>query len=120
MNEYETEYKSWLFTDGNSSSITDDNIEYTIAGNGLKGGWYRIVYARWIPHFGERLAAAGLTSSSGAITLSIKGLPEGKHKLKTWHNAWDAIKTTAALNIAVDGEEVTSVSYYSYADQAAV
>ncbi|KAI9170625.1 putative pectate lyase C [Paramyrothecium foliicola] len=108
MNEYETEYRPWPFKDGNSSTITGDNVEYTVSGNGLKGGWHRINYARWVPHYGERLASAGLTSASGPITLTIKGLPEGTHRLKTWHNAWDAIKTTAVLGISVNGEVVAS------------
>jgi hypothetical protein len=108
MNEYETEFKPWAFTEGPSSSITSDGLQYSIEGDGLKGGWYRVVYGNWVPHYGERMAAAGLTSASGPITLSITGLPIGLHSLKTWHNAYGQISSAAVLSIAVDG--VTAVS----------
>lgn len=110
MNEYETDYKSWIFQEGDSSSISADDVEYTITGEGLEGSWHRIVYSRWVPHQGERLSAAGLTSSSGPITLSITGLPVGEHTLKAWHNSWEDLDATATLTISVDGDEVVSVS----------
>lgn len=110
MNEYETDYKSWVFASGNSSSITNDGVQYTVQGNQLQGAWHRIVYARWVPHLGERLAAAGLTSASGPITLSITGLPPGEHSVKTWHNSFNNIAVAANLSIAVNDEEIISVS----------
>ncbi|KFA68598.1 hypothetical protein S40285_10437 [Stachybotrys chlorohalonatus IBT 40285] len=105
MNEYETDYRSWIFSSGNVSTIASGEIQYTVSGNDLRGSWYRPAYSRWVPHLGERLAAAGLTSDSGPITLSIRGLPIGFHSLKTWHNAWDQVSSTATLDIDVDGEE---------------
>ncbi|KFA74063.1 hypothetical protein S40288_11001 [Stachybotrys chartarum IBT 40288] len=105
MNEHETDYRSWIFSSGNVSTIASGDIQYTVSGNDLRGSWYRPAYSRWLPHLGERLAAAGLTSESGPITLSITGLPIGSHSLKTWHNAWDQVSSTATLDIDVDGEE---------------
>ncbi|KFA46953.1 hypothetical protein S40293_10719 [Stachybotrys chartarum IBT 40293] len=105
MNEHETDYRSWIFSSGNVSTIASGEIQYTVSGNDLRGSWYRPAYSRWLPHLGERLAAAGLTSESGPITLSITGLPIGSHSLKTWHNAWDQVSSTATLDIDVDGEE---------------
>lgn len=109
MNEYETDYRSWIFSSGNVSTIASGEIQYTVSGNDLRGSWYRPAYSRWVPHLGERLAAAGLTSDSGPITLSIRGLPIGFHSLKTWHNAWDQVSSTATLDIDVDGEEEVTV-----------
>lgn len=106
MNEYETDYESWVFGEGNSTSTTIGDVRYMLKGSKLEGGWNRIVYARWVPHLGERLAAAGITATEGsALSLSITGLPEGTHSLKAWHNAWDDLDAIATLDITVDDEQ---------------
>lgn len=82
----------------------------------LNGNTNKVVYTRIISSLGERVIAEGISTKNDngdnvggvAIRLSISGLPEGKHSLLTWHNAWDKLSAVAALTITADGKEVAS------------
>jgi hypothetical protein len=114
----EPDYQLWtVTTEETTSNITIDDAAFTLSSppdSYLDGDYYKYQYRTFIASLGERVVNQGVTTSSdsapGPITLTIRGLEEGEHTLLTWHNAWPDVEDIASLSVAVDGEEVASVS----------
>ncbi|KAI8162604.1 putative pectate lyase C [Colletotrichum sp. SAR 10_70] len=118
-NLVDSDYITWTIPGASTANITvanitDADVSLTLAAGGtaeLSGNYYKYQYTRFLSSLGERVVNEGISTSTKdgtALTLSIKGLPAGKHSLLTWHNAWDALNATATLDIAVDGKSVES------------
>lgn len=95
---------------------TSLNFKLSVSRGRLSGNYNKAVYTRMVSSLGERVIAEGVTTESDngdnvggiAITLVISGMSAGEHSLLTWHNAWDALKQTASVNITVNGKQVVS------------
>ncbi|KAF2636233.1 pectate lyase [Massarina eburnea CBS 473.64] len=119
----DSDFITWTVPNAASASIksngTGATYNLSVASGKLNGNYYKSVYTRMIASLGERVVAEGISTETDsgdnaggvAITLTISGLSEGDHTLLAWHNAWDALNSTAALGITVDdGSQATNVT----------
>lgn len=100
--------KNWSITSGKQELTSDFGARRVtvraVAKDGpanLAWGWWKAGY-----DFGATLSSDGLTTELPGvqIELQIDGLSPGKHRLVTWHNAWDekvhAGELSLTLNVA--------------------
>ncbi|KAF7592245.1 hypothetical protein BBP40_000446 [Aspergillus hancockii] len=111
----EPDFHTWTIeSESRNASTAIDALQLTLSapsGSYLEGNYYKYQYTRFVSHLGERVVNQGITTASdnpGPITLSIQGLEAGEHTLLTWHNAWDALDSAAAVSVSVNGEERAS------------
>lgn len=111
----EPDYTLWTVAGEASASTTISGVTLTLSvpsGSVLKGSSWKLFYTRGVSFFGERIISEGVTTDTTtgqAITLTVKGLSVGTHTLLTYHNAWDALTTTATVSVSVDGTNQVSV-----------
>ncbi|KAF2439458.1 polysaccharide lyase family 1 protein, partial [Karstenula rhodostoma CBS 690.94] len=106
----DSDWSRWPVSAWGSTTINNITLELK-SGGILKGGEYKQQYRRPLPSIGERIVNQGITtetSTDGAITLTITGLPAGEHTLTTWHNTWEGIASPATLSITAAGDDVAS------------
>ncbi|MEQ8239500.1 MAG: hypothetical protein RIA69_09830, partial [Cyclobacteriaceae bacterium] len=90
------DYSSWVISGGTETSFTKSGVEFKFSSNGFSSGWYKAGIQS--PNF-ARLVSDGLTS--GDITLTISGLPAGKHTLLSFHNSFSNPETNTFSNIEI-------------------
>ncbi len=96
--------RNWAVPAGtNETTQTFDETSITIRAlqsNGqaaaLAWGWWKAGF-----DFGATLSSDGATTAKPGqiLELQIDGLAPGKHRLVTWHNAWDATVAHGDLNL---------------------
>lgn len=113
----EPDFKLWTIT-GEPKSVSttfgDTSITVAAANSTIAGASYKWHYTRRVAPLGERVVAQGISTNTDdagnkPMTISITGLPAGKHSLLTWHNAWDSLKAVASVTVKVNGEDAETV-----------
>lgn len=110
------DFDAWTVTnEAASSSFSLNGLTFGLSASGttLKGNRYKWVSTKMQPFLGERIVGEGISTTSttsSAITLTIRGLAAGSHSLVAYHNAWDNLATAANIRVTVNGATVVSVS----------
>lgn len=112
-------YTSWMVAQGTTDSKTVDGITITISASGnanmLRSQWSKNdVKTRGLKLTGDGVAAfisdngntPNITDKSVAITLTVAGLPSGRHTLQAYHNGVNGYSHLAPLSIRVNGQLV--------------
>ncbi|KAM9878025.1 hypothetical protein VD0002_g1250 [Verticillium dahliae] len=114
----EPDFKLWTIT-GEPKSVSttfgDTSITVAAANSTIAGASYKWHYTRRVAPLGERVVAQGISTNTDdagnkPMTISITGLPAGKHSLLTWHNAWDSLKAVASVTVKVNGEDAETLA----------
>ncbi|WP_229239678.1 T9SS C-terminal target domain-containing protein [Echinicola soli] len=95
-------YTSWVVEEGNKAEATFSNIQFTVKGDVLHSSWYK---AGIQAPFYARLSNDGVVANE-EITLTIDGLPAGKHSLMNFYNTFDNPEnhTFSSIDIYVNDE----------------
>ncbi|KAF2127759.1 polysaccharide lyase family 1 protein [Dothidotthia symphoricarpi CBS 119687] len=98
------DFLTWTVPNAASTKLTVKDtslsLSLSVASGKLGGNYNKAVYTRiGISTENDN----GDNVGGAAITLTIQGLSTGEHSLLTWHNAWDALKETASVNVTVNG-----------------
>ncbi len=104
--------ENWILDDGESSrSTTIEGLSMTISAS---GGELKIVDNKKLHFYNEqysRLMCDGMTvdaDSGGTLKLTISGLSDGTHSIKTYHAA-TGNETTSTLSVTINGKTSTGV-----------
>ncbi|CAM1502568.1 Fc.00g073440.m01.CDS01 [Cosmosporella sp. VM-42] len=103
------DYDIWRVKNRASSKFKANGLHFTLAattkGTKLHGGANKPVYKKPLPSVGQRLIGAGISTDTdgGSITLTITGLPAGRHSISTWHNAWEDLDKIPTVAVIIDG-----------------
>ncbi|AWW33033.1 T9SS C-terminal target domain-containing protein [Echinicola strongylocentroti] len=95
-------YTSWVVEEGSKAEATFSNVAFTVSGDGLHSSWYK---AGIQAPFYARLSNDGVVANE-EITLTIEGLPAGKHSLMNFYNTFDNPEnnTFSPIDIYVNDE----------------
>lgn len=100
-------YRSWMVDQGDGIEKSFDSVKVGFSGK-IRSGWYKAGVQA--PYY-ARLVNDGLISD-GPLTMTISGLPPGRHSLLTFHNTFDNPESTSFGDIViyVNGKEVKTVT----------
>ena len=110
-------YTPWVITNGGPDSLTVNGVQFRFS-KGVRGKTLSMTYYKagvQTPNF-ARLTCDGMFVKDGdfaagsEIILTIKGLPAGKHKLTTMHNAMDALTPATVCPIDVYVNDVLKIN----------
>lgn len=100
-------YQSWVIEEGQQAEKILGNTKVTFSGV-IRSNWYKVgVHA---PAYAQ-LVSDGLVAQ-GLLTMTLEGLPAGKHSLLTFHNAFDnpANNTFSPIHIYSNGKKIKTVA----------
>lgn len=108
-------YTAWPVTEGATLSGMFEGVTFTFASTGPNGSGVAATWSKAAvnaPHY-ARLGGDGITATGGdagaALTLTIRGLPAGKHTLLSYHNVPSNVESAAPLDVLVNGVQSAKV-----------
>ncbi|WP_157492813.1 T9SS C-terminal target domain-containing protein [Echinicola pacifica] len=95
-------YQPWVIEEGRSAEFSAEGLQFKFDG-AFRSNWYK---AGVQAPYWARLSNDGLVAE-GQLTLTISGLPSGKHSLLTYHNTLDKTDnpTAPTFRIQVAGTD---------------
>lgn len=93
-------YLPWAFNASVPFLKTSNGITVTINGKDVKASWWKDGVNRY-----SKLTGDGIFSVSGDITVTLKGMPAGKHTLLAYHNNTDGTEG-GNIDVSVNGKPV--------------
>lgn len=94
-------YTSWVVEEGKKAQKEFSDVTFAFEGN-MRSSWYKAGIQA--PYY-VRLGNDGLVTE-GELTLTVSGLPAGRHSLLTFHNTFDNLENHqfSPIDILVNGQ----------------